>query len=308
MFRRSTKRKLLNIISNKKFVQTVLVIVVVWWGLYYYPLFFGSNPSDVVFTQINEDEYTRITDEVQAQSVLVYNLTKDDIVYGKNIDLLLPLASISKLVTVLAISKYLEGSDVSIITDEDFNIAGHTNLLRNEKWVSRDLLEYSLIESSNRGINAIVRTIQEKTGKSFKDIVDEYLRENNLSETHLFNPSGLDIHEGLSSSESSARGIVEILKLFFENEPSLSLTTSQKTQSFHSLSGTRYIATNTNPFVKRWEVLLSKTGFTNKAGGNLVIAIRSDSEEIFFLIVLNSTKQGRFNDMEILLEKLKSAY
>ena len=252
LLRRSTKKKLKKRWLNRFFLIPFTLIILVVLLLYYYPLLFGDKPKDVNFQVVVEDRYTEIDDVVIAHSAIIYNLDTSDILYGKNIDTLLPIASISKLITTLSIGKYIDAADTSIITDEDFNLTGNTDLRKGEEWVTKDLLKYSLIESSNRGINAVVRTVESKTGRMFTEIVNEYLSKNNLLETYLTNPTGLDIHAGLSSSESSVKDIAKVLGLFLRTYPNLAFSTTRDTEVVSPISGREYTATNTNPNVSQF--------------------------------------------------------
>jgi len=64
-----------------------------------------------------------------------------------------------------------------------------------------------------------------------------------------------------------------------------------------------YFANNTNIFVDKIPNLIaSKTGFTDLAGGNLVIAFNADINRPIIISVLGSTEEGRFTDVLQLIE------
>ena len=177
----------------------------------------------------------------------------------------------------------------------------NTNLRKNEVWKTRDLLGYSLITSSNRGINSVARTITEKTDLSIVDLWENFKEKKGFVQTHLINSSGLDVNNILSGSESSAFDLAKIAGIIIEEHPDLAAETIITERNFYSLDGTEYTAKNTNYLLSKTDrkVKLSKTGYTDIAGGALIMVLEVQNENIAF-VVLNSTKTGRFEDMNTL--------
>ncbi len=273
----------------------LIFILLIFINLHYKePFIITPNEDEIIFN---------ITDQVNATSAIIYDLKESKIIAGKNEFIPMPIASITKLASALVSYEYLDENDITTITDEDFKIPANTNLRKADRWASIDLLKYSLITSSNRGINAISRTIEEKTGEMLVDLMNEFVRQNKLVSTHFVNSTGLDAHTSLSGSESSAYEIALLSQLFLSNAPELAETTTRANATYYSLDGAEYVATNTNILVNDIsQILLSKTGFTDIAGGALVVIINIEPNHPIVLIALNSTKENRFSDIQNLIE------
>ena len=267
------------------------------------------NKKEFVVKPHQEQVYHTITDEVEASAAIIYNITGDKILAGKNPTEPKSIASLTKLTAALIAFPKLSEEDITVINSEDFNLFATTPIKLGDKWKTRDLLKYSLITSSNRGINAVGRTIEEKTGKSLVEMMNDFVRANNLVQTHFVNPTGLDAHSTLSGSESSAFDLAKIAAIVVKRNGELAQATTKKEEIFYSLDKTRYKAKNTNKLIGviPEKVVLSKTGFTHIAGGALVMVIEHEDKKIV-LIVLDSTRTGRFDDMKKLLDIYKELH
>ncbi len=249
-----------------------------------------------------------IEDEIQGTSAIIYDLSDSHILAQKNPFIPMPIASITKLTAVVTAYPLLSVDDVSEITDANNAVAASTSLRKNSRWGSLELLKYSLITSSNLGIHSVGRTIHEKVGEKLVDKMNSFARTHRLVQTHFINETGLDAHGSLSGSESSAYDIAMTARLFFQLAPQFASETSKKEESFYSLSGEKYIAENTNKLVGTLEypVYLSKTGYTDIAGGTLVMVVEVLPGHLIAAVVLGSTKRGRFDDMLVLFDIAKA--
>ena len=258
--------------------------------------------DDFVVEQYEEERYYQITDEVVADAVVIYNVKNDRIIAGKNADSLKSIASITKLIAALVAYPRINEQDVSTLQTDDFEAFANTPLRLGDRWQTDQLLSYSLITSSNRGIRAISRTVEEKTGLSIVEHMNRFVRENALLQTHFINPTGLDAHAKLAGSESSARDIAKLAGIIVTTQHDLAEQTVREQGTFYSLNGIQYTAENTNKLLNVVPeiVLLSKTGYTDIAGGSLVMVVERRGDPIVF-VVLDSTRTGRFKDMERLL-------
>ena len=137
--------------------------------------------------------------------------------------------------------------------------------------------------------------------------MNTFVRENGLVQTHFVNPTGLDAHGTLSGSESSALDLAKIAAVIINARSHLANLTTQKKRVFYSLDNIRYDAENTNVLIGELSenILLSKTGYTDIAGGALVMVIEDDSGRHIALVVLDSGRTERFEDMRKLLKVYK---
>lgn len=266
-----------------------------------------ANMEEFVVEQHEREVYYTITDEVTADAAIIYDIRKEKIIAGKNPTTLKSIASITKLTAGLIAVSYIGKGDITVIDARDFELTANTPLRLGDQWHTLDLLEYSLITSSNRGINAVGRTIEKKTGKSLVELMNTFVRENGLVQTHFVNPTGLDAHGTLSGSESSALDLAKIAAVIINARSHLANLTTQKKRVFYSLDNIRYDAENTNVLIGELSenILLSKTGYTDIAGGALVMVIEDDSGRHIALVVLDSGRTERFEDMRKLLKVYK---
>ncbi len=258
--------------------------------------------EDFVIKPHEKEEYYRITDEVTADAAIVYNITDDSVVAGKNINELKSIASITKLTAALLAYPRLNDDDLTTLDETDFRVTANTPLQLGDTWRTAQLLEYSIMTSSNRGINAVGRTIEEKTGVSLVTLMNAFARQNALVQTHFINPTGLDTHSTLAGSESSALDLAKLAGIIVATQPDFAALTTQKEKVFYSRHGVRYGAENTNILLGRVpeRILLSKTGYTDIAAGTLIMVTEQGGVKLAF-VVLGSTRSGRFEDMKKML-------
>ena len=239
--------------------------------------------------------------KIKADGYIVYDLDNNEILLEKNSSFTYPTASISKIVSALVAHQYFSKGDEIEITTQDLNVYANTDLKVGDRWDAEELLKFSLIESSNIGITAIQRHVEEVTGYDFFDLVKKYQQDKNLNQSYFTNSTGLDIHLGLSSAKSSPKDIVSILKLSIEELSDIIYDTGIYSKKFYTVDKRLFEATNTNILTKKFNnIFISKTGYTDLAGGNLAIVINIKNSKIA-IVVLSSTFEERFNDVEKLI-------
>jgi len=96
--------------------------------------------------------------------------------------------------------------------------------------------------------------------------------------------------------------MVALMHHLVVNRADLIAATRYRAMTFSSLEDTSYLAINTNIIAARIpELIASKTGFTDLAGGNLLIAFDAGIEHPIIIAVLGSTEKERFADVEALV-------
>ena len=261
-----------------------------------------------------EPDYSPELATIQAKSFYVYDLNEKKVLFAKNEHEELPLASVTKLMSGLIVMLNLPPSATVTITPEDVSQDGGSDngLFVGEKWDAHDLLNFSLIMSSNEGMFALARTLDAERGpesSSTVDLMNSEAQKLGLADTFFFNVSGLDLSATTSGAYSSAYDVTELLQKILTTYPALISKTTETAADFISESNIRHIAINTDTLINDIPGLIaSKTGFTDLAGGNLVIAFDAGLAHPVVIAVLGSTEDGRFTDVEELmhltLEKL----
>jgi len=236
--------------------------------------------------------------QLQAKAFSIYDITDQKEIYGKNQYERLPIASLAKVMTVLvAFDNYLPEDEIEIYADA-LNETGDNGLLLNEKWKVEDLAKFSLILSSNDGAKALTQN-----DELFLEKMNKKAEEIGMNNTVFFNATGLDLNEKTSGAYASAKDVNIMNMKALENYPKIFLDTTFLEMKIKSISGIEHNIKNTNIITDKIpNLFLSKTGFTQLAGGNLSIIFRNKEDHEIAITLLGSTMDGRFSDMEKLVE------
>ena len=249
-------------------------------------------------------DYSKVLDNIQAKSFYVYDLNEQKVLFAKNEHERLPLASITKLMTGLVAIDVMPDTTIIDVGKDAIMQEGDSGLIVGEKWTLKDLLDFSLITSSNDGIYAIAETLnnyESANGTDAITLMNTKAKDLGLNDTVFSNPTGLDINAQMSGSYSSAYDITLLLNKIIQNYPEIILKTNNDTVKITSQSNITHTAINTNESINDVPgMIASKTGFTDLAGGNLVIAYDAGIMHPIIVVALGSTQDGRFTDIESL--------
>jgi D-alanyl-D-alanine carboxypeptidase len=256
-----------------------------------------------------EDPFKTI--KLSAKSVFVYDVTTGKVIYSQNPDDQLPLASLTKIMTVIT-AKELIPDDTSITIDKSaLQEEGDTGLRSGEKWKIADLLRFTLLVSSNDGAHALASAIAaiesvegvKKDRKDFIAAMNENVKRIGLSKTYFINESGLDVSQGVSGGYGTARDVAKLFNYALVHHPDIFDITKEKNMSFVSETHIVHDGQNTNKIIEDIpHIIASKTGLSDLAGGNLVIEFMAKENRPVIIVVLGSTSQGRFDTMLTLVQ------
>ena len=228
--------------------------------------------------------------ELEAKAVAIYNLMEDRKIFGRNDDLPLPIASLTKTMTIaVALSKL--GTEARIpISVRALQQAGDYKLLLADTWPTGELAKLTLVASANDGAYALA----EAAGGDTLLRMNEKARKIGMNKTVFLNVTGLDKLDNGMPVEASGFASAEDLNILAYYALRLYPDIFQA-----STLPEVYGLKNTNPTVGSIPGLLfSKTGFTDLSGGNLTIIFRSRSGDLIAATILGSSYDGRFTDME----------
>lgn len=234
--------------------------------------------------------------ELEAKAVYVFDLANNKEIFAKNSEAQLPLASLAKLMTAVIARESLESDSAITISKEALNQEGDSGFSAGEKWRLNDLINIMLVSSSNDAAFVIAENAGGLAALNKK------ARELNLEQTFFLNETGLDINSEISGAYGSARDIIFLIKYILENEPEILAKTTEESFFAVSLGGKPRDFENTNKIVNKIPGFIAgKTGFTDLAGGNLAIVFDAGFDHPFIAVVLGSSFDGRFTDMEKLV-------
>jgi serine-type D-Ala-D-Ala carboxypeptidase (penicillin-binding protein 5/6) len=283
-------------------------LFLIWSGFYFsYPDFFKlKKEAEQLATQkINEQKqlaqtlaFTNLN--LEAKAFVVYDVETGTILASQNENQVLPLASITKVMTVLVASD--EPENQKMITKA---INPETSgLLQGEHWQLASLAALTLVSSSNEGASALAGNNQ----KTFVNKMNEKAKNIGLTDLYFTNPTGLD-DKPTPGGQGSALSVAKLFTYAFKNKPDLFTPTKESLVQEKSDEGLNHIALNTNEIIDEVPgLLISKTGYTDRAGGNLGIIANLGLNRPVAVIVLGSSEKGRFTDTKKLVEATLNYY
>jgi D-alanyl-D-alanine carboxypeptidase len=286
------------------------IFSVIVLSIIYFPI--KNNKKIETTDQVIESIYKPVLDSVLARSFYVYDILEDKTIFAKDEHLQLPLASIAKLMSGLVVLDILPDTTEITLSRADIVFEGDSGLSIGEKWNLKDLLDFTLITSSNDGMHAISSALNEYlsiNNISTIETMNDMTRTLGLNDTIFINETGLDVDNNLSGAYSSAYDVSQLFKKIIKENSDLISNTNRTSEQFISESNIKHTATNTNISINEISnMIASKTGFTNLAGGNLAIVFDAGFMHPIVIVVLGSTIDGRFDDVvklaKITLEKL----
>lgn len=244
-----------------------------------------------------------------AQGAIVANIDSGAVLYERNADAQLPLASLTKVPLVLAASEVLPPNSILTVPyDTGFNSKA-SQLLAGEKWEAKKIIAYTLIASSNDGAQMLADAANEAMLAKYPQAqkkatlwrMNDLTHSLGLSSMYFLNPTGLDESTTLSGAYGSARDTARLFAYAQKNSPDLFTETATSSIYITSESGRVAHATNTDTALESLPgILMGKTGLTDLAGGNLAVVFTANGKR-YVAVVLGSTEEGRFSDMRQLV-------
>lgn len=285
------------------YLSTLVLLLPIFSGVFF--LFTEQTKQEEAHLQPEQVEPISVSlQKVQttAHAAIVVSLNSNTVLYQKNADKSLPLASLTKLVTAQVAQMQIDTPNVSIDKMQEFAEYGDQTLSQNQNWNKEELIQYTLVTSSNDGAHSLATN--SKNSAAFIDNMNSLVASIGLLNTRFYNETGLDNDtSGIIASKGTAQDVSKILSYIIKNDLSLYEKTQHATSVFLSSAGNQ-IATNTNETVDQIPgILISKTGYTDLAGGNLAVVADMGLNEPVAFVVLKSSKEARFDDVLKLQEE-----
>ncbi len=238
------------------------------------------------------------------KSAIVYDLTTGQPLYEKNAERQLPLASLTKLLTTYAAVNALGPNAPVIITPTAVAQDGDSGLVAGETFAFRDLMRFTLVASSNDGAEAIAEAAAQKKDVSNTALLAGAAAAAGLTDTYANNGTGLDISPTVSGGYGTAEDVAKLAGAVLKSAPDIAEATIEPSVTISDYRGTLHTLPNTNQDIVRMPgPLLSKTGYTDLAGGNLAVVFDAGINHPVAVVVLGSTENGRFTDVAALVSR-----
>jgi len=240
---------------------------------------------------------------VSAEAAYVLDVQTGKVLFAKNENDVLPLASVTKLMTALLASEILSEKTTIGVTRDAIRQEGDSGLLGGETFSRQTLNDMVLMTSSNDGAYALAEAAGSELAGSvdvgaFVEAMNIRAAQLDLNSLLFYNPTGLDISENQAGAFGSAKDVAHLMSYIVSNYPNILASTKETTTRFYNQNGDYHNAQNTNSTVERIPGLIgSKTGYTTLAGGNLVVAFDVGLNHPIVIVVLGSSRDGRFEDV-----------
>lgn len=233
--------------------------------------------------------------ELRSSVALVVDQDTREVLLSKNDQAVLPIASITKLMTGMVITEARLPLDEAItITEEDIDTEkGSRSRLKVGTTLTRgELLHLALMSSENRAAHALGRTYPGGM-PVFVDLMNRRAQVLGMKDTRYVEPTGLS-----SKNQSSANDLA-LLVAAAANDPTLR---TYSTSPNHEVAvGNRMLQfNNTNRLVHSptWDIGLQKTGYISEAGQCLVMQAKVAGRKLIMVFLDSAGKLSRIADAE----------
>ena len=241
---------------------------------------------------------------LRSSAVLVQDAETGEIVMDKNSDAVVPIASITKLMTAMVIlDRNLDLEQRIVVSRDDVDtVKGTRSRLRPGNVLTRDdLLLLALMASENRAAAALGRTYPGGM-PAFVKAMNEKAIEIGMTDSKFVEATGLS-----PANVSTPRDLAKLVRAAHGYPLIREYSTRDRATVKASNRPLRFV--NTNGLVRnsRWDIELSKTGYISEAGRCLVMQVRLASKDLLVVLMDSWGKQSRIGDAQRIRKWLESA-
>jgi serine-type D-Ala-D-Ala carboxypeptidase (penicillin-binding protein 5/6) len=229
-----------------------------------------------------------------ARAWLVENPATGEILLSHDADERVPIASITKLMTVLVTLEHLKLADVVTVDPRAAEVGQESIYLKAGQQISvADLVKGAMIQSANDAADALALATA-PSFPAFAELMNAKAAQLGLTDSHFVRPDGLDAPDEYSSARDATKLAIAAMKI-----PAVRSAVAEVDATIESGA----VSLHT------WDDLLGivpgvygvKTGHTSAAGWNQVSAIRGDGTTIYATILGSPSRAQRNADLETLL-------
>lgn len=231
---------------------------------------------------------------LSSEIALVVSLDDNQVVYSKNADVIRPIASISKLLSALVITRSglpldekitISSDDIDRVKKSSSRLSVGTTLTR------REMLLLSLMSSENRAAHALGRTYPGGM-PAFVNEMNATARQLGMTRSRFVEPTGLS-----PMNVSTPRDLVRLLQAV-EKDSTIKRFSTSDDYSVVTSNGRTEKYRNTNRLIRNdeWDISISKTGYIRESGQNLVMYTEIDKRPMAVVLLNADNRLNRFAD------------
>ena len=258
---------------------------------------------NVCSTPITAEEVA--SPSVSAQSAILIDRRSETVLYEKQSDLRLPMASTTKIMTALGALEQMSLDAIITVDSRAVGVEGSSiYLVEGEQLTLEQLLYALLLESANDAATAIAIGVTGSV-EAFAEQMNQTAREMGLENTRFQNPHGLDHAEHYTTARELAKITCEALK----NPTIATIVSTKKTTIPHGGNDGVRLLINHNRLLRDYDHAIGvKTGYTKRSGRCLVSAAEQSGASLL-AVTLNAPDDWRdhtalldygFSQMEVL--------
>jgi D-alanyl-D-alanine endopeptidase (penicillin-binding protein 7) len=218
-----------------------------------------------------------------------------NVIYGKDVDTVRSIASITKLMTVMVIiDSGVDLAEKVSVTKEDRDLVQQTgSRLEYGATLSRhDMIMLAIMSSENRAASAL--------GRTYSGSMDEFVLQMNkkaqelgMTRSHFADPAGLMVE-----NRSTATDLMKMVTAANDYSLIREASTTQRKEVHPYSNRGPLVYGNTNRLLKNksWDIALSKTGYINEAGRCLVMQAMIEGEPVSIVLLNSFGKLTPFGD------------
>lgn len=239
---------------------------------------------------------------LNAESAILIDAVSGKILYEKNPDTKLPMASMTKIMSMLIIMENIHNGTLSytdkvIISKNASSMGGSQVFLQEgEEYKVEDLLKCIAVSSANDAVVAMAEKVSGSV-EAFVELMNQKAQELGLTNTRFSNPHGLDNENHYSTARDMSKLAQELLKY----EDILKFTSIYE-DYLTKPDGSQIWLVNTNRLVRFYDGVDGlKTGYTTEAGYCLTATAKKNDFRIISVVMKASEADARSKDTATLL-------
>lgn len=251
--------------------------------------------SHLVHAQLNTPDPANL--QLASVHALIMDLNTNEILYSRNPDAVVPIASVTKMMTAMVVLDDVENAplDEWIAVDvaqtaEMKNVFSHVRIGSQLK--RRDMLLLALMASENRAAATLAHHYSGGY-EAFITAMNVKAATLGMSNSHFVEPTGLS-----SENVSTPRDLALLIQASARDPVITALSVTPK-KDFH-FRAPRHVRAfyNTNPLVRadQWHIDASKTGFTSDAGRCLVLKAEIQERQLAIVLLDSFGKRSHIGD------------
>ncbi len=242
--------------------------------------------------------------DLKSSVALVVDQDTNEVLLSKNPQAVLPIASITKLMTALVVTEaHLPMDEPLTVTEDDVRAtAGNRSRLRLGTRLTRgEMLHLALMSSENRAAHVLGRTYPGGMDV-FVEKMNAKAHQLGMEDTHYVEPTGLS-----SSNQSSAEDLTRLVRAAYQHPIIRELSTS--TEAVVPLGRRQVEFHSTNGLLRdpQWDIGLQKTGYISAAGHCLIMQAKLAGRHLIMVLLDSAGRYSRIGDAERIRKWLDSS-